>query len=75
MARFLAVRWSGGALRFVCADGDHSGRLKIIDAGLRTPEGVQSPSAGADLLRQLVRDTRCEKHKLLILIEFSNTVS
>lgn len=68
MARFLAVRWSGGALRFVCADGDRSGRLKIVDAGLRTPEGAQSPSASVDLLRQLVRDTKCEKHRLLILI-------
>ena len=68
MARFLAVRWSGGALRFVCADGDRSGRLKIVDAGLRTPEGAQSPSASVDLLRQLVRDTKSEKHRLLILI-------
>ncbi|MFN9292908.1 MAG: hypothetical protein ACK6EB_32930 [Planctomyces sp.] len=68
MARFLAVRWNGRALRFACADADRGGRLKLVDAGLRLPADPQSATAAADLLRQVVQETRCEKQRLLILI-------
>jgi hypothetical protein len=68
MARFLAARWNSGVLRFVCAESDRSGRLTIVDAGQRVPTDAQSPTAAVDLLRQLVRETKCEKQRLLILI-------
>ena len=42
MARFLAVRWNTGGLRFVCADADRSGRLTIVDAGQRMPTDAQA---------------------------------
>ncbi|MFN9237979.1 MAG: hypothetical protein ACK6D4_25415, partial [Planctomyces sp.] len=67
MARFLAVRWNGRALRFACADADRGGRLKLVDAGLRLPAEPQAATAAADLLRQVVQETRCEKQRLLIL--------
>jgi len=68
MARFLAVRWNGRALRFACADADRGGRLKIVDAGLRLPADPQAATAAPDLLRQVVQETKSEKQRLLILI-------
>jgi Tfp pilus assembly protein PilN len=68
MARFLAVRWNTGVLRFVCADADRSGRLTIVDAGQRMPTDAQAVNGTVDLLRQLVREMKCEKQRVLILI-------
>lgn len=68
MARFLAVRWNSGVLRFVCADADRSGRLTIVDAGQRMPADAKAAASSEALLCQLVRDLKCEKQRLLILI-------
>ena len=68
MARFLAIRWNGRSLRFVCADADRGGRLTLVDAGQRLPTDAQSATAAVDLLRQIVQETKCEKQRLLILL-------
>jgi Tfp pilus assembly protein PilN len=68
MARFLAIRWNGRSLRFVCADADRGGRLTLVDAGQRLPTDAQTATAAVDLLRQIVQETKCEKQRLLILL-------
>jgi len=69
MPRLLVINWNSRTLRFVHADADKHGRLRVVDAGQEelTAEG----EAGAVIVggvQQLVNRLKADKSKLLILM-------
>ncbi len=70
MTRMLAVNWNAHTLRFVHAEGDRQGRLRLLDAG-RVPIREAGEAADSSILAVLKRTViaqKAEKSRLLILL-------
>jgi Tfp pilus assembly PilM family ATPase len=66
MPRILAVNPDVGKLRYVLADGDRSGQLKLLSLGDR--EVAASAAETVAGIRSLVAELKCERARLLLLV-------
>ncbi len=66
MPRILAVNLDAGKLRYVLADGERSGQLKLLSLGDRALAGSAVETAAG--IRSLVSELKCERGRLLLLV-------
>ena len=69
MSRHLVINWNARTLRYVYADADRLGRLRVIDAGQQELSADGDANAAiVNGVQQLVARLKADKSKLLILI-------
>ena len=69
MARLLVINWNARTLRYVHADADRQGRLRVVDAGqdeLSVEGETQCRSVTG--VQELVKRLKADKSRILILI-------
>ncbi len=69
MPRLLVINWNARTLRFVHADADRQGRLRVVDAGQEelTTDGETNAAVIAGV-QQLVTRLKADKSRILILM-------
>ena len=69
MSRLLVINWNARTLRYVHADADRQGRLRLVDAGQDelSAEG-ETNAAVVTGVQQLVARLKADKSRILILM-------
>lgn len=66
MPRILAINPDAGKLRYVIAEGNRNGRLRLQSCGCR--DAAADAASQSEQIRSLITELKCERGRLLMLI-------